>query len=114
MEVVIYVLKVYLLVFIAIVLLYMLRHFIFTFNRLFGRQKLYYQDILDNEVPFVTVLVPMHNEALVANQIMDRLMESDYPLDKLEIIPINDHSEDETKEIIDAYAVKYAHVKPWT
>ncbi|HIP27931.1 MAG TPA: glycosyltransferase family 2 protein [Sulfurovum sp.] len=112
MEVVIYVLKVYLLVFIAIVLLYMLRHFIFTFNRLFGRQKLYYQDILDDEVPFVTVLVPMHNEALVANQIMDRLMESDYPLDRLEIIPINDHSEDETKEIIDTYALKYAHVKP--
>ena len=112
MEVVILILKIYLLVFVAIVLLYMLRHFIFTFNRLFGRQKLYYQDILDNEVPFVTVMIPMHNEELVAKQIMDRLMESDYPIEKLEILPINDHSDDKTKEIIDSYAMQHEHVKP--
>jgi cellulose synthase/poly-beta-1,6-N-acetylglucosamine synthase-like glycosyltransferase len=91
----------------------MIRHFVFTFNRLFGEQKLYYQDIIDNDIPFVTVIIPMHNEELVARQIMDRLVESDYPQEKLEIIPVNDHSEDNTKEILESYAAKYDYVKPF-
>lgn len=113
MEVVIFLLKAYLLVFIAIVTLYMIRHFVFTFNRLFGEQKLYYQDIMDNEVPFVTVIIPMKNEELVASQILERLVSSDYPVERLEIIPVNDHSEDGTKEIIEKYAAAYRYVKPF-
>ena len=113
MELVIPVLKIYLLIFIIIVTLYMIRHFIFTYNRLFGEQKLYYQDILDKDVPMVTVVIPMKNEELVAKQILDRLVSSDYPREKLEIIPINDHSDDGTKEILESYAVKYDHIRPY-
>ena len=112
MEMVIFILKAYLLIFIVIVTLYMARHFIFTFNRLFGRQKLYYQDLIDQDIPFITVIIPMHNEELVAEQILNRLLSSDYLEEKMEIIPVNDHSKDRTAEIIDTYAKRYSHIKP--
>lgn len=113
MGVVIFILKTYLVIFVIIVSLYMLRHFIFTFNRLFGEQKLYYQDILDDELPYVTVVVPMHNEEQVARNVLDRLLQSDYPMDKLEIIPVNDHSTDKTQEILEEYAAKHSIITPY-
>lgn len=113
MEVVITFLKLYLFLFILIVTLYMIRHFIFTFNRLFGRQKLYYQDILDDELPLITVIIPMKNEEQVVSQILDRLIDSDYPRDRYEVIAVNDHSDDRTGEILDRYAKEYDFIKPY-
>ena len=113
MEVVIPFLKLYLVFFTLMVTFYMIRHFVFTFNRLFGEQKLYYQDILDDVYPKVTVVIPMKNEEQVARQILDRLLQSSYPVDKLEIVPVNDHSTDSTMSILDEYAANYAHIKPY-
>jgi len=101
---VVFVLKAYLVVFSMIVFVYMLRHFTFTFNRLFGDQKMYYQDIIDDDLPFVSVIIPMNNEEKVARQILEQILKSNYPHEKMEIIPVNDHSTDKTKEIIDEYA----------
>ncbi|HUW97536.1 MAG TPA: glycosyltransferase family 2 protein [Acidiferrobacter sp.] len=83
---------------------YTVRHIIFTMNRLLNEQKLYYQDIMDSDLPFVSVLVPMHNEEKTANQVLSMLMLSDYPMDRMEIIPVNDNSSDRTKEILDSYS----------
>ncbi|WP_456392946.1 glycosyltransferase [Persephonella sp.] len=91
---------------------YIVRHFIFTWNRLIGRQKVSYGDILDEDLPSVSVLVPMHNEEKVAENILKLLVNVDYPEDRLEIIPINDHSTDKTPEIIDDFACRYGFVKP--
>jgi len=91
---------------------YMIHHFVFTYNRLYGEQKNYYHDIIDDEYPMVSIIVPMHNEELVARTILDRLVQSDYPIDKMEIIPINDHSDDRTKEILDEYAQNYSNIVP--
>lgn len=102
--------QVFLLVF---MLSYMIQHFIFTYSRLYGEQKNYYHDIIDNEVPGVSILVPMHNEELVARNILNRLVQMDYPIEQIEIIPINDHSDDNTKEILDEYAQKYPHITPY-
>jgi cellulose synthase/poly-beta-1,6-N-acetylglucosamine synthase-like glycosyltransferase len=93
-------------------ILYFMRHFIFTLNRLIGKQRIYYQDILDSELPTVSVFVPMHNEEKVAADILSRLVEADFPKDKLEVIPINDHSKDKTKKIIDGFAHRYSFIKP--
>ena len=54
--------KLYLLLTVCIMLLYAIRHTIFTYNRFYCQQKLYYQDIISSSLPFVSVLVPMHNE----------------------------------------------------
>lgn len=73
-------------IFVVLVMLtYAIRHFIFTFNRLYCRQKFYYQDIIDSDLPKVTVLIPMHNEEQVATGVLDALLACDYPADRLEI-----------------------------
>ena len=112
MEVVILVLKIFLVFTACVMLIYSIRHFSFTLNRLFFEQRVYYQDIIDSEFRSVTVLVPMHNEEKVARQILDLLVTADYPHEKLEIIPINDFSTDTTQGILDDYARKYPFVKP--
>jgi cellulose synthase/poly-beta-1,6-N-acetylglucosamine synthase-like glycosyltransferase len=104
--------KTYLIFIIFLLLIYTIRHFIFTFNRVFGEQRISYQDILDSELPSVSILIPMHNEEKVARNILSLLVVSDYPRDKFEIIPINDHSTDKTKDILDEYAKEYNFIKP--
>ena len=125
-------LKIYLLFTIGVLIVYSVRHFIFTVNRLFFEQRIYYQDVIDSDARSISVLVPMHNEERVAGQILDLLVESayphereranrhildllvkaDYPRHKLEIVPINDFSSDETRKIVDEYARRYPFVKP--
>lgn len=106
------ILKSYLIFVVFIMILYTVRHIVFTFNRLVGKQRIYYQDIVDSELPSVSVFIPMHNEEKVATNILDLLIATDFPRSKLEIIPINDHSTDRTKEILDRYASIYPFVKP--
>jgi cellulose synthase/poly-beta-1,6-N-acetylglucosamine synthase-like glycosyltransferase len=106
------ILKSYLIFVMAIMILYAVRHFIFTLNRFIGKQRIYYQDIVDSELPSISVLIPMHNEERVAASILDLLIETDFPKSRLEIIPINDHSTDKTMEILDGYASRYPYIKP--
>jgi cellulose synthase/poly-beta-1,6-N-acetylglucosamine synthase-like glycosyltransferase len=112
MEVGILVLKMYLVFTVCAMLIYLIRHFLFTLNRLFFEQRIYYQDIIDSDLRGITVLVPMHNEEKVARQILDLLVETDYPHNKLEIIPINDFSSDQTHKILDEYASRHLFIKP--
>ncbi|WP_066894751.1 glycosyltransferase [Clostridium nigeriense] len=67
----------------------------------------YYLDTMkveDNEVleeyPFVSVLVPAHNEGKVIEKTAKSLLAFDYPKDKYEIIIINDNSSDNSAEIL--------------
>ena len=133
MEMVILILKIYLVFTVFVLVIYSLRHFMFTLNRLFFEQRIYYQDIIDSDLKSITILIPMHNEEKVARQILDLLVfsaypnenvgkdarkildllvDADYPHEKLEIIPINDFSSDETRIILDDYARRYPFIKP--
>jgi cellulose synthase/poly-beta-1,6-N-acetylglucosamine synthase-like glycosyltransferase len=112
MEMVILILKAYLLFTIGVMVVYAARHYIFTLNRLFGEQRLYYQDIIDSDLKTISVLIPMHNEEKVASHILDLLVQADYKKDKMEIIPINDFSTDKTGEVVDEYARRYPYIKP--
>src|SRR4030042_709052 len=107
MEVVVLILKIYLVFTVCVMLIYSIRHFTFTLNRLFSEQRAYYQDIIDSELKNITVIVPMHNEEKVARQILDLLLNADYPPSALEIIPINDFSSEATQEILNEYAKQY-------
>ncbi|PKQ27829.1 MAG: glycosyl transferase family 2 [Candidatus Anoxymicrobium japonicum] len=84
----------------------------FTINRVFGEQRIGLQDIVDSDLPFASVVIPMHNEEKVAAAILDLLMQSDYPESKLEIIPIDDYSTDSTKDILASYEAKFPRIKP--
>ena len=50
----------------------------------------------DAELPFCTVIVPAYNEGQHVEKTIQSLLECDYPVDKLEIIAINDGSADNT------------------
>lgn len=112
MKLLVFFFKAYLLFLMFVLIVYTLRHIFFTLNRLLGSQKIYYQDVIDSDLPFITVLIPMHNEEKVIDTIMNSLINSDYPKDKVEIIAINDHSTDNTKQILDHYASLYDFIKP--
>ena len=109
---VILILKAYLVLLTAVLIAYFIRHCLFTLNRMLGEQRLSYQDIVDSDLPSMTVIVPMHNEEKVASNILDLLAMADYPREKLEIIPVNNHSTDSTGEIIERYRERYAFIKP--
>ena len=106
------ILKGYAVFVIVVSVIYLIRHFIFTMDRVFGEQKMYYQDIVESDYPSVTVFVSMHNEEKVAKNVLELLVKCDYPQDKLSIIPINDHSTDKTRQILDSFAAKYPIIRP--
>lgn len=109
---VIAILKIYMLFVIVITLAYAVRHMFFAYNRMFGRQRLYYSDLYISDMPTISVLIPMHNEEQVLHNVLDSLLDCIYDRDRLEIIPINDNSSDRTKELLDAYHSKYEFIRP--
>ncbi|MGL4876285.1 MAG: glycosyltransferase family 2 protein [Clostridium sp.] len=50
--------------------------------------------------PFVSVMVPAHNEAVVIERTVNALLNLSYPHDRYEIIIINDNSSDSSAEIL--------------
>ena len=52
------------------------------------------------KTPFVTILVPAYNEEDTIKRTLDSCLNLDYPSDKLEIIVVNDGSEDSTAKIV--------------
>lgn len=57
--------------------------------------------------PFVTVMVPSHNEGVVIKKTAESLLRLDYPEDRYEIIIINDNSSDNSSEILSQVKNKY-------
>lgn len=112
MGIIILTMKAYMIFNIVLMLIYAIRHFIFAYNRIFGRQRLYYNDIYSGTMPSISILVPMHNEQQVLHYVLDSLINCEYEKDLMEIIPINDNSTDRTKELLDEYQKKYHFIKP--
>lgn len=92
---------------VAVLAVYTARHYTFTFNRLFGRQRQPYVDITVADWPAVTVFIPCHNEEQVIRGSLDALLAADYPHDRLTIIPIDDRSTDSTGQILREYAERH-------
>jgi cellulose synthase/poly-beta-1,6-N-acetylglucosamine synthase-like glycosyltransferase len=91
----------------GVLLVYTFRHYVFTVNRLFGRNRQPYVNITHGPWPTVTVLIPCHNEETVISGSLDALLESTYPRDRLRIVPIDDRSTDGTWAILDRYASRH-------
>ena len=106
------ILKIYLLFVIVVMLVYAVRHFIFSFNRFHGRQRMYYSDIYSTKMKRISILVPMHNEEQVLDEALNALLECEYDRDMMEIIPINDNSTDRTAEMLEEYHRKYEFIRP--
>jgi len=91
----------------AVLVVYTVRHYFFTLNRLFGRHRQPFIDVVEANWPSLVVFVPAHNEARVIRDSLDALLTCDYPEDRLVIVPIDDRSQDETREILREYAALY-------
>ncbi len=89
---------------VALEVLYTFRHYMFTINRLFGRQRPIYAGIEQANWPHITVFIAAHNEEAVISGCIEALLNVDYPRDRLTIMPVNDRSTDGTRQIIDSYA----------
>lgn len=111
MAVLIHILKIYCVFIIVLMTVYSIRHYILSDNRLHKRQKIAYGDVIDSKLPFVTILVPMHNEEKVLNNVLSSLLKCDYDRERFEIIAINDHSDDRTAIMLDAWHEKYDFIK---
>ena len=96
-----------LLVIVGLMMLYGVRHFMFTMNRLTGLQRHPYIDVAVARWPMITVYIAAHNEEKVIAGCMEALLNTDYPADRLKIIPVNDRSKDSTGAIIDAYVERF-------
>ena len=94
-------------VIVATMMLYGVRHFMFTMNRLTGVQRHPYIDIAVARWPMITVFIAAHNEEKVIAGCIEALLNTDYPADRLKIIPVNDRSADGTGAIIDSYVARF-------
>ena len=94
-------------VIVVTMMLYGVRHFMFTMNRLTGVQRHPYIDVAVARWPMITVFIAAHNEEKVIAGCIEALLNTDYPADRLKIIPVNDRSGDGTGAIIDSYVARF-------
>ncbi|MDV0429636.1 glycosyltransferase family 2 protein [Lactiplantibacillus sp. DA1] len=64
---------------------------------------------LPEKVPFVSIMVPAHNEGIVIVKTLQSLLNFDYPKDRYEIIIINDNSDDNSAELLAEVQALYPH-----
>ena len=92
-----------------LILMYALAQLNLLFNYLSAKKKTDTSEKFDlsnpNEVPFVTIQLPVYNEMYVMDRLLDNIAEMDYPNDKLEIQVLDD-STDETIETTRAHVEK--------
>ena len=63
------------------------------------------------DYPSCSILIPAHNEGKVIGATIESMLRLEYPKDKLQIIVINDGSNDDTKDIINRYALSDTRVQ---
>jgi cellulose synthase/poly-beta-1,6-N-acetylglucosamine synthase-like glycosyltransferase len=93
---------------------YTARHYVFSLNRLFGRQRNPYASLVTADWPRVTVFVAAHNEEDVIRDCLENLMRVDYPADRMVVVPVNDRSTDRTRQIIDEVVARHpGRIRPF-
>lgn len=63
------------------------------------------------ELPYVSIIVPVKNEEKVVGRLLRAMLQLDYPSDKKEIIVVNDASDDKTGVICSEYAAKEPQIR---
>ncbi|MGL4697329.1 glycosyltransferase [Enterococcus larvae] len=64
-------------------------------------------ELNEEEAPFVTIMVPAHNEGIVIVKTVEALLNFNFPRDKYEIIVINDNSSDNSAELLNNLGKEY-------
>ncbi len=98
-------LEIIFLVLVGIMLAYLIRHYVFTLTVLKNTGKGYTNcpHTVTSE-PSVSILIPACNEERVIGRILKRMSELSYPINKFQVIVIDDASADATGAIADQFA----------
>ena len=97
----------------ALMTVYLVRHYIFTFAVL-RRAKLPKADAAYANVvydPTVSILIPARNEESVIGRLLQRTTELTYPKNKMQVIVVDDASSDGTGQIVDEYSKRYPFIE---
>jgi cellulose synthase/poly-beta-1,6-N-acetylglucosamine synthase-like glycosyltransferase len=72
------------------------------------RQRLFQEPF---PFPFVSILIPAHNEGVVIRRTIESMLAFNYPRERFEIIIVDDGSTDDTAEIVGAMSLRHRNVK---
>jgi len=67
--------------------------------------------LMDSQMPFYSIVVPAKNEEKTIGRLLESLTHLYYPTNKLEIIVVEDGSNDSTLQICQEYQEKHAYIK---
>ena len=97
----------------ALMIAYLVRHYVFTMTVLKSAQRRKSAITVVNTTykPIVSILIPARNEEKVIARTLKRMTELTYPKDKLQIIIIDDVSTDNTGKIAEQYLKTYNNIK---
>lgn len=105
------VLEFFFLVLTAVMIAYLFRHYIFTISVLRALKKSHIERQASSFLPNVSILIPASNEEKVIGRLLQRITNFTYPKEKLQVIVIDDASNDQTGEIADDYKNMYPFVE---
>ena len=92
--------------FLAMILAYNFLQLNLLFHYLTGRKSVQPPPLASDQLPFVTIQLPLFNEQMVAERLIDNIVTIVYPSDRFEIQVLDD-STDETTEICERKAGYY-------
>jgi cellulose synthase/poly-beta-1,6-N-acetylglucosamine synthase-like glycosyltransferase len=61
--------------------------------------------------PFVSILIPAHNEGVVIQRTLEAMLALNYPKERYEVLVMNDASTDNTAEIVESIARRHRNIK---
>lgn len=64
-------------------------------------------EINEQAAPFVSIMVPAHNEGIVIVKTVEALLNFNYPKDRYEVIVINDNSSDNSAELLEELKIDF-------
>lgn len=97
-------------IFLIILTLYVVQSVVFMIG-----SKMKFDTLDDNELPSISVIVAARNERDNILECMQSLDKLEYPKDKMEIILVNDHSTDETGQLMQKFITdkeKFKYLEP--
>jgi cellulose synthase/poly-beta-1,6-N-acetylglucosamine synthase-like glycosyltransferase len=96
----------------ALMIAYLVRHYIFTLTVLKRNKKPSNSITIDDKYqPTVTILIPARDEEKVIGRLLHQMTKLTYPRNKLQVIAINDASTDKTGQIAEEYSNRYPLIK---
>ncbi len=64
-----------------------------------------------DKLPFVSVIIPIRNEAKFIERLLGQLLSQDYPTDRIEIVIADGMSDDGTRDILDRYVREFPRIR---